>query len=321
MEAYYIIDKDSVDYSKIKNLGNAIQKNSINHYLLFIAAKYKISTHIFGYAPNSMLYASFPNLLNIKGKKIFLQHGVIKDDLPQLYKEKTKLDLFICGAKPEYDFIKEFFHYTNEVKYTGLARYDNLHEFETKKQILIMPTWRAYLSNREEVKTSNYVTSWNSLLNNERLIRKLEKNNIELIFYPHYEMQKYVDLFYSKNRFVKIADFNNYDVQTLLKESKLLITDYSSVYFDFAYMKKPILYYQFDIQEFTSKHYSKGYFDYDSMGFGEKVERESELVNLIEKYIENGFVLQDKYKLRDEKFFALHDKKNCERIFQEIEKL
>ena len=55
--------------------------------------------------------------------------------------------------------------------------------------------------------------------------------------------------------------------QELFKKGALLITDYSSVAFDFAYLKKPVLYYQ----STNDYHFNldESYFDYETMGFGE----------------------------------------------------
>ena len=61
---------------------------------------------------------------------------------------------------------------------------------------------------------------WNAVLNNPELCSLLEANDLELIFYPHYEMQKYVSCFKSQSQYIKIADFTHYDVQQLLMESK-----------------------------------------------------------------------------------------------------
>ncbi|UKI38154.1 MAG: CDP-glycerol glycerophosphotransferase family protein [Clostridiales bacterium] len=58
--------------------------------------------------------------------------------------------------------------------------------------------------------------------------------------YLHYELQKFSHLFKTDLQNVKIADFKNYGVRELLTNSSLLVTDYSSVFFDFAYMRKPI---------------------------------------------------------------------------------
>ena len=181
----------------------------------------------------------------------------------------SKINEFICGAKPEYDFVKKEFGYPQDaVKYLGFCRFDNLHNFKVKKQILIMPTWRQWfgmngnkaVSNEEFIK-SDYFNRYNSIINSYRLNEILEERNIELIFYPHHEMQRYLSLFKTKFKSIKMANSESYDVQVLLKESQILITDYSSIAFDFAYMKKPVIYYQFDKEKYDYQHYKKGYFD------------------------------------------------------------
>ena len=101
-------------------------------------------------------------------------------------------------------------------------------------------------------------------------------------------MQPYIDYFQiCGNEHITICSENDYDVQYLLKSAALLITDYSSVAFDFAYMKKPIIYYQFDESLYYKKHYERGYFDYDKMRFGRKVNDVSDLLFEIKKIINN----------------------------------
>ena len=324
IEVYYVITADSADRPKVEALGNVVLQGSLQHYLLFIAAGYKISTHINGYTPYLYFYYRFRRLLLRKGKDIFLQHGVIMHNLVGLYREKTDVDIFICGAKMEYDYISANFHYTDEVKYTGLARYDALHDIKTKSQILIMPTWRIYLEScaEQNLVKSDYVTKWNAVLRDARLLDALKRSGKTLVFYPHYEVQKkYLHLFSSSDPSVVIADFDHYDVQQLLKESQLLVTDYSSVFFDFAYMKKPCVYYQFDEEQFFAGHYRRGYFDYRDMGFGEVLTEHDALVDAIIGYLESGCQMKEEYAQRIEGFFPLHDTRNCERIFKEIQKL
>ena len=73
------------------------------------------------------------------------------------------------------------------------------------------------------------------------------------------------------------SDFNSNEIFSLLKncnyqkcllKSSLLITDYSSVFFDFGYLKKPIIYTHLDYIEYRNFNYKKGYFDYIKNGFG-----------------------------------------------------
>lgn len=257
-------------------------------------------------------------------KIVFLQHGITKDNVSNLIGSEQNINLFICGAKPEYDYVLKNFGFDESVvKYTGFARYDNLHNIQTKKQILLMPTWRQYIecSDSNDFKETEYYKTYQSFINNKRLQSLLQQNDIEFVFYPHFEVQQYLKYFYTKDKNIIIASKDKYDVQTLLKESKLLITDYSSVFFDFAYMQKPSIFYQFDEDKFFREHYKKGYFDYRRDGFGDVAIKEDELIDGIEKIIENNFEMEEKYKRRIKEFFPLHDKKNCERIYSEIVKL
>lgn len=318
IEAYYIITGKSPDYEKVNKLGNVVIYRSWRHYMLFFAAQYKISTHIMGYSPDMMYYSIKNRKQRYQGKQIFLQHGVIKNNIPVLYQEKTKLDMFICGGYPEYKFISQEYHYKNgEVRYTGLARYDNLHNNVEKNQILIMPTWRTYLKtvSKTERVNSDYFITWSKLLRDERIIEEIRANDVQIVFYPHYEMQPYIAYFQSTVPEVKIADFKHYDVQMLLKESKLLITDYSSVLFDFAYMRKPCICYQFDKGMY---HYGE---DLEEMVLGEVVTEYEELVKLIIFYIQNDFKIKPTYYEKSVDFFPLYDTNNCKRIWEEIEGL
>ena len=185
-----------------------------------------------------------------------------------------------------------------------------------------MPTWRTYIYNKKNsdfVKTSYYL-NWNSLLNNKRLNDFLNQNNIKIVFYPHFRMQKYIELFNFSNN-IMLADYEHYKVPSLLKEASLLITDYSSIFFDFAYMKKPVIYFQFDRDDFFSKHYQKGYFDFNTMGFGEVVGDADAACKAIIEQVTSNYVLKKKYEDRVNRFFPVRDNNNCKRIFQAIESL
>ena len=76
-------------------------------------------------------------------------------------------------------------------------------------------------------------------------------------------MQKFGTVFCSKSHHIKIADEKGYDVQKLLMKAALLVTDYSSVSMDFAYMNKPIIYYQFDSSKYRENQLQEGYFKYN----------------------------------------------------------
>ncbi len=321
----FVITKDSPDRKKVTPLAKVINKGSWKHYLYFCLADIKISTHIMGYAPDMLLFMKLDKIGLVKGKKVFLQHGITKDNLSFLYYPNVRLDLFVCGAKPEFDFVYDKFNFNEDVvKYLGLCRFDNLHDDKVKKQILLMPTWRIWLNNCKDIeafKQSEYYIQFNNLINNKKVINLLKKYGYEMVFYPHYEVQKYIQAFKSSSSNIKIACFKDFDVQALLKESAVLITDYSSVYFDFAYMKRPVLYFQFDYEKFCKSQYAKGYFDYEKDGFGPVAYKIDSIYFNLNNLLENNCINNDYFKTRQERFFPLFDNQNCKRNFEEICKL
>ena len=320
---FYIIKKSSVDAKKIAT-EDIIEPGTFKHFIYFALSRVRISTHAWGgdipfndYYKKSRLYKY--------SKKTFvcLKHGITKDYLPSLCYPNFKPSIYICGAKPEYEYVSHAFnHPEGVVKYTGFARFDSLNSFETKNQILFMPTFRKWLQKikPDDLLKEEYYRYWQNAIASPEIIKLLEQNKIDLIFYPHYEMQPYINLFKTDCHRIIIADFDHFDVQTLLKESKLLVTDFSSVFFDFGYMQKPVIYYQFDRERYIRDHYdfTKGYFSYDDNGFGDVAFDENQLIDSIKKAIANHFNLEPKYKNRIDKFFPLKDNENCNRIYQSI---
>lgn len=322
IDSYYVINSKSNDYKKVAQLGKIVNWASFKHYFYYMSATKNISSHKEG-NPNHLLFTLLHLYINLYNNRVFLQHGVLYQNHAMFHKKNTKFVLFITGAKPEYDFVNNEYGYSNEVKYTGLARFDNLHNIKKDNEIIIlMPTWRRWLDNRDIFSESEYFKRMNSLINNIELEKVLEKENKYLYFYPHFSAQKYIDLYEIRNNRIKVLTAKNTDIQDLLKSGSLMITDYSSVFTDFSYMHKPVIYYQYDEEEFHLKHFqsgeSKSYFDFSRDGFGDVVDNEEMVINKIKYYIENNFAIEKKYVDRINNFFILHDNKNCERIYQEI---
>lgn len=334
IKSYYVIDKNSEeDHNRIKQLGNIIQYKSFKHKIYFVLSEYLISAHRGVIEPwNYVRFIKYFHKLTPQKKYVFLQHGILGNSVRDNLGKKNpshRIDLFICGAKKEYDDIDGNYGYLpGEVACTGLARYDHLNNIKTKNQILLMPTWRtgivqpSWIENRivedDKFLSSEYYETFQSLINNKSLIEILERNDFNFIFYPHYEIQQYLKYFKSSSDNILIADKDSYDVQTLLKESKLLITDYSSIHFDFAYMNKPLAYYQFDKDSFFGTHYKKGYFSYERDGFGPVLEAEDKIIDFIQNAFNNNFSIEKEYKRKTDEFFVLKDTNNCERIYNEI---
>lgn len=326
INAKYIITNDSEDRHRLKKWkDDLVRTESFQHYLLMWQASYYLSTHNCGCFPHFIkeipILCRLVKSMHPTSQVIWLQHGITIHDLPGFYYERIVIDKLICGAVPEYQFFLDTFHFPKEVAcYTGFARFDGLHDIQVNdKQILLMPTWRIWL-NQENFLQSAFWKNYSALLTNASLHRLLQEHGMTLVFYPHYEMQPYLHEFEKLNlpACIKLANKKEYDVQQLLKESALLITDYSSVFFDFAYMHKPVIFFQFDYDEFHQKHYQKGYFDFKHC-FADWTDDIPSLLDVMQNYMEKGCKLStDKSAIIDQ-YFPLYDTHNCERIYQVVD--
>lgn len=321
-EVYYAIDVSCEDYSKVKSFGNVVNWGSIKHYSLICQASIIASTDFSLGFPRLLMRPILMRLMPLKQKFVFLQHGITKDNLTHAKKDKLRADLFVCGAKPEYDYILENFGYTEkELKYIGFARFDNLENTCMANQILYMPTWRNGIA-EEDFENTNFYKVISSLLSSEQLNKTLERYNTKLVFFMHprfREMKKYFERY--KSNYIEVANNEDYDLQDLLKSSSLLITDYSSIYFDFAYMNKPVIYYQFDYEDYRKAQYKEGYFNYERNGFGPVIYNEDSVIGYIFELIENKWAASSEFKNRSRNFFPLRDNLNCCRHYKELLKL
>ena len=279
IQSYYAINYKCKDFEKVRNVGKTVKYGSIKHWILYLNCKYNISSQKAG-KPDAAICYVLEVYEIIKSKSIFLQHGITINKAKWLFYNNTKMRLFVCGAKPEYEYIKKYFGYPEEnVKYLGFNRFDEYHNIKVnKKQILLIPSWREWIASKNEYSNkyediskftnTEYYQKYQEFINNDELISFLEKENLTLYFYPHRNMQKYISDFTTNSNRIKMVDNKNSEIRELLIKSAVMITDYSSVALDFAYMKKNVIYYQFDEKRFREAQYEKGYFDYREAGLG-----------------------------------------------------
>lgn len=331
-DVVYAISSRSSDYDKVASIGKVVEFGSLSHWILYLTAKWNLSSQKDG-KPNGPL-GYFLEVFGLrKSRMIYLRHGVTISDQRWVYFPVSKFRVFVCGAYPEYLYVKKNFRYPEEnVKYLGLCRFDDLHNTEiNNKQILVIPTWREWISfktkearkidNAKTFTKTEYFLEWNKLLNNLELSKLLKNGGYQLIFYLHSNFQKYINEFSSSSKNIIIAKQNEYDIQDLLKVSSLMITDYSSVFIDFAYMKKPVIYYQFDYEKYRKGHYQEGYFSYKNHGFGPVCENIQQVLYELKVVIDNGMNLSNLYQERLNNFFMLYDNNNCKRTYEMIKNL
>ena len=319
---YYILEHDNKEFKNIKKIGKVIGYKSLKHRYLGMFVENIITSH-----PDSGIiypfwggYPFFAGLL--KSNIVFLQHGILKDDISSWLNRFTmNLSIFLVSSPQEYESIFKYpYNYENNVvQILGLPRYDNLKNEDNMREVIIMPSWRRFLEHKshEFVRESEFFNRFNSLINNKRLIEAAKKYNYRIIFRPHPKVYPFIDLF-KQNDYVEI-DYERVKYQTLFNNGSVLITDYSSVAFDFAYLHKPVLYYQYG----NDYHFdlSDSYYDYEKMGFGEIRKTETEIVDLIIEYMKNDCRIKEKYANRIDNFFLFTDKNNCKRVDEAIRKM
>lgn len=331
---YYLINKDTSDYKKLVKDGyKPIVPNTLKHKLVFLNADLILITnsHLFpfnGFTKDKSKF--FRGLCNFSS--MCLQHGlsVQKCAMAQRRIIDNTTGYFLA-SKYEYENLsKHAYGYEgfDILKLTGIGRYDGLISND-KKQILLSPTWRMYnalpvtTSEGEqrgynpEFKYTTYFQVYNNLINHERLIKSAKKNGYKIKFLLHPILSSQAEDFTPNPEVEVIPSVGDLSYEKILTESSLMVTDYSGVQFDFAYMRKPVVYFH---PEELPAHYEDGIFFYDTMGFGEICTKTEELVDLLCEYMENQCAMKPVYVARADDFFAYNDHENCSRIYKEIMK-
>ncbi len=325
----FALMRDCPDWSRLEKDGfNLVECYSAEFYKIAKKCKFFISSH----TPNG-----YQVKLNIAQKFIFLGHGTDAVDISE-YFNKLPIKLRTSTTYEEFNSLfNSKFRYKltkKEVALTGQARHDALlaGNRTNNKNIMIMPTWRNYLVLPRE-KTfdrkiadnfleSEYFIKWLSLLNSNVLEKLANDYNYTITFVPHFNMRDILNYLNIPN-YIKIRYREDGEsFQKYFQESDLMITDYTSAAFEMGYLKKPVIYYQFDEEEFFNSHtYTKGYFDYKRDGFGPVVTTQEELLIELENLIKNNCQVGEPYKSNIENTFAFRDGKCCERIYQAIVEL
>jgi CDP-glycerol glycerophosphotransferase (TagB/SpsB family) len=289
----YNLSKFPIIYEKIIN-GDFLEK-----YLeLFL--RLKIVSVIENYISLDNLFYNIEYI-----NYIVLGHGIqyFKEFLYNDYRSFTKYDKIILP--PSDTFIKIAKKYgwkeRNIIKMC-LPRYDKYNndfllpsDIQKKNSIFLMFTWRVI---KEKKNISHlYFNNIFKILTNKELNKALIDNNISLYFTYHHSLKNKFKM--NLKYYPNIIHVNQNRISELLKNSKLLITDFSSIVFDFIYQNKPFILYIPDLEEpFLQDIYIKQYYDIinglknGSIYFENKYFKIKEAIKAIIIYINNNFTLE-----------------------------
>ncbi|HDE0450954.1 TPA: CDP-glycerol glycerophosphotransferase family protein, partial [Staphylococcus aureus] len=323
---YFLINSSSKDYTRLQEKygKNIVGFHSKKHHLLMFKAEKLFSSHSEAYINNPFGTINGKYIRELLDFEfVFLQHGVIQNDLSTLLHKRNKpMDYFVTSAKEERKEIIEKYGFSEkEAILSGLSRFDLLKNKRSKntRTITIMPTWRPNLLNVDDnlFLNSTFYKSLIEFLSNSKIQKLANQNNIIINLCLHPRMQERFSKFFDIIPNINIIRQVNY--KETISNTDLLITDVSSIAFDTAYLKKPIIYYHFDIDDIYSfSAYKPGYFNYLEDGFGPVIYDSQDLASEVVKIIKNNYKMRKFYLRRVDTFFEFNDKSNRERIIDLI---
>ena len=323
---YYVITKDAPDRKKLDAYqSHLVDFMSIRHMIYMIAAELLVSTDTRNHLYAMRQCGSILKRYLRKKPLVFLQHGVTALKKVDFFYGKGKsgsCNLFVVTSDFEKKIVEDYFGYAeDEIVNSGFARWDVLEDkSEGLREILIMPTWRAWLENvtLEEFKESDYFHNYMALLNSPRFHSFLEKNDLLANFYLHSKFREFIQDFSVESDRIRLIVFGEEPANELMMRCKMLVTDYSSVCWDVFYLDKPVVFFQFDRDKYMEAHGS--YLDMDRELFGDCAQDVDGLLTYMERCADDHFVVRPEYEKMQKSFYKYFDDQNSRRICDAIVK-
>ncbi len=316
--AYYVIDADSPDRDKVEALGNVVLSRSREHIRYTVLASRFVGSHHSEY-----LHASRSARLakRAQGLRVFLQHGVtgmknVRLNYGRLHMQEMPFDRVVVNSAAERQiFIEDLDYFGSQVAVTGFARFDALFagDPQARNRIVVMPTWRDWLASRQGVLESKYLANWTAFLAHPDLRRLSEEHGVEILLVMHPNLRAHIADLQLDGIEVATADA---DVQELIRTSAALVTDYSSVAWDAAFLRRPVFFFRFDDSVLTGAR--TPFIDAVTELPGAVGHRADELVAEIVTSWQGGFAMDDVYAQRAQKYLELPREGYGERNYEMV---
>lgn len=323
LKTYWMYDKNT-NYIEQENIPAAVKLGSFKNYLLFFQSDYTFHGHsiIYDLAPDIEKYIH----LNTHTVMTHISHGIEgfkkiliqEEDKPLL----SRTNFFNCASDYERNIKLKGWKFPEEkLITTGMARFDRLETDSPAKEvknILLMMTWREWLLDltEEEFISSDYFRATADLLNDpefNHLITSKELN-VKVILHPF--MKSYEKHFTSlkDSGSLSFVTFNDVSIKDEVIEADMLLTDYTSVSWDFLYQNKPIIFYMFDQEMMETERGT--YMDLDKDLYGYKAKSTKEVFDLLD-YIVAQAPANPFYE-KAGAYFDYFDQENCRRLADKV---
>jgi len=318
---YFIIDSNSEDYKRICDNEFVVPKYSLKYYWLLYRANNIISTE----APMHISILRSNNKFFRKSvyekPNVFLQHGII------FMKNLGKKSAFISGkeAEPTYmvvssnkeaDVVENMLHIEKDRLWnTGLAIFDKIgynHIVSgSDDTVTVMLTWKPYEEHLYNFEESSYYKNVVEVYN--MLLKYLPSDKINIIPHP-----KVNNLLSSTN--LKESIWRG-QISKVLENTKVLITDYSSICYNSFYQGSGVIFYQPDLELYEEK--TGELIPSDLEYIGHRIFDINGLENLIKESVTDNKINLEKLRTsKHEEIYSkineFNDSKNTERIYEKL---
>lgn len=238
--------------------------------------------------------------------------------------EASKWDYLVSPNKYSTEIFKRAFGFNKKVIESGYPRNDFLIASNNKKTIenlkldlqiplnknviLYAPTWR----DNQFYSKGKY--KFNLQMDLERMRKELGDEYI-IVLRLHYLIAENINLT-DYAGFVYDFSFHE-DIRELYLMADLLITDYSSVFFDYANLKRPMLFYVYDIEDYRDN--LRGfYFEFETKAPGPLVKSTEEIIIEIKNINKNGYSSSNSTETFRDKFCYLEDGEASKRVVEQV---
>ena len=336
INAWFVLDRSSPDWVRLSEEGFRLVPMGLTRKLMTLNAAHIVSSQP-QYSLGSFNRALYGN--GMRWRFTYLRHGIQINDQSH-WLNAQMFDRLIATSPEEFAAVVSDdtpYQFTaKEARLTGAPRHDlllkkaRLRATREANWIVVFPTWRGALvgGNKGDISFEKQITQlasspfaqrWSGLLNNAALRSLVERHGKRLVFMPHPNAAPYLAAFRVPAH-VEVLAKVDIRIQDLLCRTAVMITDYSSIAFEMALLRRPLCYYQFDRKAFFSgdHNWREGYFDFERDGFGPVVATEKGVVQEIETLLLKGVKPAPEYLERMKRAIPNPDGMACQRVFESI---
>ena len=252
-------------------------------------------------------------------------HAVSQDHKKLFYSQSKEWDYLVSANRFSTDVFERAFCFPREkIIETGYPRNDILYSEHAgriaeevkrelgipkgKRVILYAPTWR----DNQFYEKAKY--KFTLVLDLERMRREFGNDSV-LLLRTHYYIADRLELSGLDDFVYNGSGYG--DVSRLYLVSDICITDYSSVFFDFANLKRPLLFFAYDLEDY--KEEIRGmYLDMEKELPGPVVQTNDELIDALRHLDEVTEQYRERYERFYDKFCHIDDGNAAERVVQAV---